>query len=110
MHQACHFFEQELGMDAVTMYLRQSHLWERELVDFIARCQSQAASDDSLSEIAATLARRELRRCLQARTLVRRLNELPVSELATALRTTGLGDHASALVGGNWAAAGLLIV
>ena len=57
----------------LTMYLEQSLLWERELVDYIVRCQKQSSGAESLSEVAAPLARLELRRCLQARALVRQL-------------------------------------
>ena len=90
-------------------YLEQSLLWERELVDYIDRCQKQSSGADSLSEIAASLARQELRRCLQARSLVRRWSDRPLEEIAEALCSSGLSDHASALVRGNWAAVGLQI-
>jgi hypothetical protein len=90
-------------------YLEQSRLWERELVDYIDRCQKQSTGDDSLSEIAASLARQELRRCLQARSLVCRHRELPVAGIVEALSDAGLSDHASAFVRGNWAAVGLQI-
>ena len=33
-------------------YLRESMLWEQELVDYLARCQAQASGEESLSEIA----------------------------------------------------------
>lgn len=92
-----------------TEYVDQSIAWEYELVDYVWRCETHASGDDSLSSIAATLARLEIRRCLQARTLVRRLSELPTEELATALSASGLGDHAGALIHGNWAAVGLAI-
>jgi hypothetical protein len=59
----------------LNMYLEQSLLWERELVDYIARCQKQSSGAESLSEVAASLARLELRRCLQARALVRQSGE-----------------------------------
>src|SRR4051812_24360361 len=62
-------------------YLDQSRLWERELVDYIDRCQKQSSGEDSLSEIAASLARQELRRCLQARSLVRCHSDLPLAEI-----------------------------
>ncbi len=90
-------------------YLDQSGLWERELVDYIARCQAQSSGAQSLSEIAATLARLELRRCLQARALVRRFDECSAVEIAGALSIAGLSDHASALLNGDWAAVGLMI-
>ena len=91
------------------MYLAQSLLWERELVDYIARCQKQSSGAESLSEVAASLARLELRRCLQARALVRQSADRPLTELAALLSAAGLPDHASALIRGNWAAVGLLI-
>ena len=91
------------------MYLEQSLLWERELVDYIARCQKQSSGVESLSEIAASLARLELRRCLQARALVRQLADHPLAEVSASLSAMGLPDHASALARGDWAAAGLLI-
>jgi hypothetical protein len=90
-------------------YLDQSRLWERELVDYIDRCQKQSSGADSLSEIAASLARQELRRCLQARALIRRHSDLALVEIVEALSDAGLSDHASALVRGNWAAVGLQI-
>ena len=90
-------------------YLDQSQLWERELVDYIDRCQKQSSGPDSLSEIAASLAREELRRCLQARSLVRRHGDRPLADVAAALCDAGLSDHASALVRGNWASVGLQI-
>jgi hypothetical protein len=90
-------------------YLEQSLLWERELADYIDRCQKQSSGADSLSEIAASLARQELRRCLQARSLVRRWSDRPPEEIAKALYSSGLSDHASALLRGNWAAVGLQI-
>jgi hypothetical protein len=90
-------------------YLDQSLLWERELVDYIDRCQKQSSGDDSLSEVAASLAREELRRCLQARSLVRRHSGLPLAEIIEVLSDAGLTDHASALMRGNWAAVGLQI-
>jgi hypothetical protein len=90
-------------------YLDESILWERELVDYVRRCQTQAAGEESLSAIAASLARHELRRCLQARTLVRRLGELSAADIAAALGSAGLSDHAHALMHGNWAAVGLMI-
>ena len=90
-------------------YLDESILWERELVDYIRRCQTQAADEDSLSAIAAALARHELRRCLQARALVRRLSECPAQDVATALGSGCLSDHAHALMTGKWAAVGLMI-
>ena len=90
-------------------YLDQSQLWERELVDYMDRCQKQSSGDDSLSEIAASLAREELRRCLQARALVRRHSGLPLAEIIEALSDAGLTDHARALMQGNWAAVGLQI-
>jgi hypothetical protein len=93
----------------LNMYLEQSLLWERELVDYIARCQKQSFGAESLSEIAASLARLELRRCLQARALVRQLGGRPLGEVAASLSAVGLPDHASALIRGNWAAVGLLI-
>ncbi len=91
------------------MYLEQSLLWERELVDYIARCQKQSSGVESLSEIATSLARLELRRCLQARALVRQLADRPLAEVSASLSGMGLPDHASALARGDWAAAGLLI-
>jgi hypothetical protein len=91
------------------MYLEQSLLWERELVDYIARCQKQSSGAESLSEVAASLARLELRRCLQARALVRQSVNLALGEIAVSLNAAGLPDHASALIRGNWAAVGLLI-
>jgi hypothetical protein len=91
------------------MYLEQSLLWEGELVDYIARCQKQSSGAESLSEIAASLARLELRRCLQARALVRELADRPLGEVAASLSAAGLADHASALMRGDWAAVGLLI-
>jgi hypothetical protein len=91
------------------MYLEQSLLWERELVDYIARCQKQSSGAESLSEIAASLARLELRRCLQARALVRQLADRPLGEVAASLSAAGLADHARALIRGDWAAVGLLI-
>jgi hypothetical protein len=90
-------------------YLQQSRLWERELVDYIDRCQKQSSGAESLSEIAASLARLELRRCLQARALVRRLDDHDLSDIVEALCNAGLADHASALLHGNWAAVGLVI-
>ena len=90
-------------------YDQESLLWERELVDYIRRCQTHATGEDSLSATAASLARLELRRCLQARTLVRRLSGYQAEDVAAALRAAGFSDHASALLRGNWRAAGLLI-
>jgi hypothetical protein len=90
-------------------YLNESILWERELVDYVARCQAQSSGEDSLSSIAASLARLEIRRCLQARTLVRRFCDRPAEEVAAVLSATSLSDHASALLNGNWAAVGLVI-
>jgi hypothetical protein len=90
-------------------YLSQSQLWERELVDYIDRCQKQSSGPESLSEIAASLAREELRRCLQARSLIRRHGDRPLNDVEAALCHAGLSDHASALVQGNWANVGLQI-
>jgi hypothetical protein len=90
-------------------YLDESVLWEHELVDYVKRCQAQSFGEDSLSSIAASLARLEIRRCLQARSIVRRLSDCSVEEVAEALSVSGLSDHASALMNGNWAAVGLVI-
>jgi hypothetical protein len=90
-------------------YLDESVLWEHELVDYVKRCQAQSFGEDSLSSIAASLARLEIRRCLQARSIVRRLSDCSVEEVAEALSVSGLSDHARALMNGNWAAVGLVI-
>jgi hypothetical protein len=90
-------------------YLDESVLWEHELVDYVKRCQAQSFGEESLSSIAASLACLEIRRCLQARSIVRRLIDRPAEEVAEALSASGLSDHASALINGNWAAVGLLI-
>ena len=78
-------------------------------MDYVWRCEVHAPNDDSLSVLAATLARGEIRRCLQARALVRRLRDCSAEEIAAALSHAGLGDHAGALLHGNWAAVGLAI-
>src|SRR5688572_25350541 len=90
-------------------YIEQSVAWEYELVDYVWRCEAHSPSEESLSALAATLARGEIQRCLQARALVRRLSDCSAEEIAIALNHAGLGDHAGALLYGNWAAVGLAI-
>lgn len=97
------------SVDMQRDYIEQSIAWEFELVDYIWRCEIHATGEESLSALAATLARGEIRRCLQARALVRRLNHCSAEEIASALRQMRLYDHAQALLQGDWAAAGLLI-
>ena len=79
-------------------YLTRSLVMEQALVVYI---QDLAAG---ASEHLADGARGELARCLQARSLCRRMRDRPLAEIVLALCQAGLCDHAAVLVTGEWEA------
>jgi hypothetical protein len=50
----------------------------------------------------ASRAREKLRRCLQARQIVRRLRERPESEIVAALKRANFAGHARGLLLADW--------
>jgi hypothetical protein len=81
--------------------LAGSFSWESRLVAPEARAAAARLADQ---------AREELRRCLAARTLARRLWERPLHEIVLGLCQAGLCDHAAALVIDDWQEQGLAVV
>ena len=83
---------------ALDPYLARSLAMEQSLVAYVQELAAGTA------EHLADDARGELARCLQARSLCRRMRDRPLAEIVLALCQAGLCDHAAVLVTGEWEA------
>jgi hypothetical protein len=83
---------------ALDAYLARSLAIEHALVAYLE--EIAAGSGEHLADHA----RGELARCLQARSLCRRMRDRSLAEIVLALCQAGLCDHAAVLVTGEWEA------
>ena len=99
---------------ALDAYLARSLAMEQSLVAYLQELAADPTRPhpspvDGLEAPAAgeplpDHARGELARCLQARSLCRRMRDRPLAEIVLALCQTRLCDHAAVLVTGKWEA------
>jgi len=99
---------------ALEAYLARSLAIEQSLVAYVQELATGAAGHHpdlggdpearAAAEHLADHARGELARCLQARSLCRRMRDRPLAEIVLALCQAGLCDHAAVLVTGEWEA------
>ena len=83
---------------ALDAHLARSLAVEQSLAAYVQELTAGAA------EHLADHACGELARCLQARSLCRRMRDRPLAEIVLALCQAGLCDHAAVLVTGKWEA------
>ena len=99
---------------ALDAYLAQSLAMEQSLVAYIQELAADMTGTRrdlggdpdtrAAAEHLADYARGEIARCLQARSLCRRMRDRPLAEIVLALCQAGLCDHAAVLVTGGWEA------
>jgi hypothetical protein len=101
------FLERSATLEAVLV------AYVHDLTVIVANVSPEVNGDRAKARAAEDLAahaRGEIQRCLQARTLYRRIRHRPQAEIVLALCQADLCDHAAALVTGDWGAHSLAMV